>query len=76
MPWHITINLKSGSILTVLNLLAINQIYSDAEPIDVITDKYFDQFQLPIISQKLRFIGGSVITLPLDDIKEIKFGKK
>lgn len=76
MSWHITINLKSGSILTVLNLLAINQIYSDAEPIDVISDKYFDQFQLPTISQKLRFIGSSVITLPIDDIEQIKFGKK
>lgn len=75
MLWHVTINLKSGSILTVLNLLAINQIYCDAGSIDVTTDK-FDRFQLPIIPQKLRFIGGSVITLPLDDIKQIKFGKK
>jgi hypothetical protein len=76
MSWHITINLKSNQILTVLNLVAINQIYNYNEPIDLFASKDFEQYQLPIRNCNLAFLGDSVITLPLSDIFQIRFSKK
>lgn len=71
--WTATISLISKEILTIENLVAINQIPNNiAAPIEVIID--FENYHLPLPqdASKIAFLGDSDITLTTAEIESVK----